>query len=281
MFFLNYNSPLLIFIAFGSCSIYYMIFYPNLYALSQELADKVALVTGASRGIGKACAAALAQRGASIVLNYVANKDAAEVAKAEFEALGSKVLIVQGDVSVEDEARALVAAAETEFGQVDILVNNAGVNRDKTVQRLTGDAWREVIDTNPSSCFYTTNAVLDGMRERSFGRIIQISSIIGQMGNIGQSNYAASKAGMIAFTKSTAKEVARFGITVNAVCPGFVETDMVAALPDEIKQSLLSNIPLGRFGTAEEVGETVAFLCGPSGGWYTGSQLTMNGGQYM
>ena len=249
--------------------------------MSQELADKVALVTGASRGIGKACAAALAQRGASIVLNYVANKDAAEVAKAEFEALGSKVLIVQGDVSVEDEARALVAAAETEFGQVDILVNNAGVNRDKTVQRLTGDAWREVIDTNLSSCFYTTNAVLDGMRERSFGRIIQISSIIGQMGNIGQSNYAASKAGMIAFTKSTAKEVARFGITVNAVCPGFVETDMVAALPDEIKQSLLSNIPLGRFGTAEEVGETVAFLCGPSGGWYTGSQLTMNGGQYM
>ena len=249
--------------------------------MSQELADKVALVTGASRGIGKACATALAQRGASIVLNYVANKDAAEVAKAEFEALGSKVLIVQGDVSVEDEARALVAAAETEFGQVDILVNNAGVNRDKTVQRLTGDAWREVIDTNLSSCFYTTNAVLDGMRERSFGRIIQISSIIGQMGNIGQSNYAASKAGMIAFTKSTAKEVARFGITVNAVCPGFVETDMVAALPDEIKQSLLSNIPLGRFGTAEEVGETVAFLCGPSGGWYTGSQLTMNGGQYM
>ena len=249
--------------------------------MSQELADKVALVTGASRGIGKACATALAQRGASIVLNYVANKDAAEVAKAEFEALGAKVLIVQGDVSVEDEARALVAAAETEFGQVDILVNNAGVNRDKTVQRLTGDAWREVIDTNLSSCFYTTNAVLDGMRERSFGRIIQISSIIGQMGNIGQSNYAASKAGMIAFTKSTAKEVARFGITVNAVCPGFVETDMVAALPDEIKQSLLSNIPLGRFGTAEEVGETVAFLCGPSGGWYTGSQLTMNGGQYM
>ena len=249
--------------------------------MSQELADKVALVTGASRGIGKACATALAQRGASIVLNYVANKDAAEVAKTEFETLGAKVLIVQGDVSVEDEARALVTAAETEFGQVDILVNNAGVNRDKTVQRLTGDAWREVIDTNLSSCFYTTNAVLDGMRERSFGRIIQISSIIGQMGNIGQSNYAASKAGMIAFTKSTAKEVARFGITVNAVCPGFVETDMVAALPDEIKQSLLSNIPLGRFGTAEEVGETVAFLCGPSGGWYTGSQLTMNGGQYM
>ncbi|MEE2875040.1 MAG: 3-oxoacyl-ACP reductase family protein [Chloroflexota bacterium] len=249
--------------------------------MSQELTGKVALVTGASRGIGKACAIALAQRGASIVLNYVANQDAAEATKTELESLGAKVLIVQGNVSIEDEARALVTAAETEFGQVDILVNNAGVNRDKTVQRLTGDAWREVIDTNLSSCFYTTNAVLDGMRERSFGRIIQISSIIGQMGNIGQSNYAASKAGMIAFTKSTAKEVARFGITVNAVCPGFVETDMVAALPDEIKQTLLSNIPLGRFGTAEEVGETVAFLCGPNGGWYTGSQLTMNGGQYM
>tara|TARA_B110000438_G_scaffold169540_1_gene162078 strand:- start:162 stop:911 length:750 start_codon:yes stop_codon:yes gene_type:complete len=249
--------------------------------MSEELAGKIALVTGASRGIGKACATALAQRGASIVLNYIANQDAAEEAKAEFESFGSKVLIVQGNVSIEEEARNLVMVAESEFGQVDILVNNAGINRDKTVQRLTGDAWREVIDTNLSSCFYTTNAVLDGMRERSFGRIIQISSIIGQMGNIGQSNYAASKAGMIAFTKSTAKEVARFGITVNAVCPGFVETDMVAALPDEIKQTLLSNIPLGRFGTAEEVGETVAFLCGPNGGWYTGSQLTMNGGQYM
>ena len=246
--------------------------------MSQELADKVALVTGASRGIGKACAAALAQRGASIVLNYVANKDAAEVAKAEFEALGSKVLIVQGDVSVEDEARALVAAAETEFGQVDILVNNAGVNRDKTVQRLTGDAWREVIDTNLSSCFYTTNAVLDGMRERSFGRIIQISSIIGQMGNIGQSNYAASKAGMIAFTKSTAKEVARFGITVNAVCPGFVETDMVAALPDEIKQSLLSNIPLGRFATVSDVATAVVFLSSNASSMITGSSLMVDGG---
>jgi acetoacetyl-CoA reductase len=249
--------------------------------MSEELTGKIALVTGASRGIGKACATALAQKGASIVLNYVANRDAAEETKTELETFGSKVLIVQGNVSIEEEARSLVTAAENEFGQVDILVNNAGINRDKTVQRLTGDAWREVIDTNLSSCFYTTNAVLDGMRERSFGRIIQISSIIGQMGNIGQSNYAASKAGMIAFTKSTAKEVARFGITVNAVCPGFVETDMVAALPDEIKQTLLSNIPLGRFGTAEEVGETVAFLCGPNGGWYTGSQLTMNGGQYM
>jgi acetoacetyl-CoA reductase len=249
--------------------------------MSEELTGKIALVTGASRGIGKACATALAQKGASIVLNYVANRDAAEETKTELETFGSKVLIVQGNVSIEEEARNLVTAAENEFGQVDILVNNAGINRDKTVQRLTGDAWREVIDTNLSSCFYTTNAVLDGMRERSFGRIIQISSIIGQMGNIGQSNYAASKAGMIAFTKSTAKEVARFGITVNAVCPGFVETDMVAALPDEIKQTLLSNIPLGRFGTAEEVGETVAFLCGPNGGWYTGSQLTMNGGQYM
>jgi acetoacetyl-CoA reductase len=249
--------------------------------MSEELTGKIALVTGASRGIGKACATALAQKGASIVLNYVANQDAAEETKTELETFGSKVLIVQGNVSIEEEARNLVTAAENEFGQVDILVNNAGINRDKTVQRLTGDAWREVIDTNLSSCFYTTNAVLDGMRERSFGRIIQISSIIGQMGNIGQSNYAASKAGMIAFTKSTAKEVARFGITVNAVCPGFVETDMVAALPDEIKQTLLSNIPLGRFGTAEEVGETVAFLCGPNGGWYTGSQLTMNGGQYM
>ena len=249
--------------------------------MSENLTGKVALITGASRGIGRACALSLAAEGATIVINYVSNQDAAESVKSEIESLGSQAVIVQGDVSNEEQARAVVAAAESEFGQVDILVNNAGVNRDKTVQRLTGDQWREVIDTNLSSCFYTTNAALDGMRERGYGRIIQISSIIGQMGNLGQSNYAASKAGMIAFTKSTAKEVARFGITVNAVCPGFVETDMVAALPEEIKENLLANIPLGRFGTAEEVGATVAFLCGPNGGWYTGSQMTMNGGQYM
>ena len=249
--------------------------------MSENLAGKIALVTGASRGIGRACAIALAKEGADIAINYVSNQNAALNVKSEIESLGRRGIVIQSDVSNEDEARAVVSATENDFGRLDILVNNAGVNRDKTVQRLTGDQWREVIDTNLSSCFYTTNAALDGMRERNFGRIIQISSIIGQMGNLGQSNYAASKAGMIAFTKSTAKEVAKFGITVNAVCPGFVETDMVLALPDEIKEDLLANIPLGRFGTAEEVGATVAFLCGPSGGWYTGSQMTMNGGQYM
>ncbi|MEC7789320.1 MAG: SDR family NAD(P)-dependent oxidoreductase, partial [Chloroflexota bacterium] len=164
--------------------------------MSENLTGKVALITGASRGIGRACALSLAAEGATIVINYVSNQDAAASVKSEIELLGSQAVIVQGDVSNEEQARAVVAAAESEFGQVDILVNNAGVNRDKTVQRLTGDQWREVIDTNLSSCFYTTNAALDGMRERGYGRIIQISSIIGQMGNLGQSNYAASKAGM-------------------------------------------------------------------------------------
>ena len=192
-----------------------------------------------------------------------------------------KTLVVQADVSNADDATRLIKAAEEAFGKVDILVNNAGINRDRTIQRMSAEEWQQVIDTDLSSVFYCTNAALEGMRERNYGRIVNMSSIIGQMGNIGQANYAAAKAGMIAFTKSAAKELARFNITVNAVCPGFIETDMVAALSDEIKETLIKQIPLGRFGTADEVADTVAFIVRPSGAWYTGAQFSMNGGQYM
>jgi NAD(P)-dependent dehydrogenase (short-subunit alcohol dehydrogenase family) len=167
-----------------------------------------------------------------------------------------------------------------EFGQVDILVNNAGVNRDRTLRRMSVDEWQEVINTDLNSAFYCTSAVTPHMIERTYGRIINMSSIIGQMGNVGQSNYAAAKAGLIAFTKSAAQELARYNITVNAMCPGFVETDMVIALTDEVKEALISRIPLGRFGKPEEVASFCRYLC-TEGDWITGQQFNPNGGMYM
>ena len=202
--------------------------------MAGPLEGQVAVVTGASRGIGRACAIELAKNGANIVVNYTSNAEAAESAKAAIEAEGVQALVVQADVSDPEQAAQLIATAEEQCGKVDILVNNAGVNRDRTVQRMSVEEWQEVINTDLNSMFYCTNAAVTGMRERGYGRIINMSSIIGQMGNLGQSNYAAAKAGMIAFTKSAAKELARFGITVNAVCPGFVATDMVEALDDNI-----------------------------------------------
>ena len=248
--------------------------------MAGPLDGQTAVVTGASRGIGRACAIELARAGANVVINYKTNEEAANSCKEAIEAEGVKALVVQADVSDAAQAKALIETAEKEFGQIDILVNNAGVNRDRTVQRMSTEEWDEVIQTDLSSMFYCTNAVIAGMRERNYGRILNMASIIGQMGNLGQANYAAAKAGMIAFTKSAAKELARFNITVNAICPGFIETDMVTSLNDEIRQNLISNIPLGRFGTAEEVATTVRFLC-TEGSFYTGSQLSRNGGQYM
>ena len=249
--------------------------------MAGALQGQVAVVTGGSRGIGRACAIALANEGADVVINYTSNEDAAKSAAAECEKAGVKTLIVKADVSNAAEAQALIKAAEDTFGKVDLLINNAGINRDKTIQRMSVEEWDTVVQTDLSSIFYLTNAALGGMRERNYGRIVNMSSIIGQMGNMGQANYAAAKAGMIAFTKTAAKELARFNITVNAVCPGFTETDMVGALSDEIKEALIKQIPLGRFGTAEEVADTVVFICKPSGAWYTGAQFSMNGGQYM
>ena len=248
--------------------------------MAGSLDGQVAVVTGASRGIGRACAIELARHGASVVVNYVANEEIAQSCAKEIEAAGARALVVQADVSSAEEAKKLIEAAEQEFDKVDILVNNAGVIRDRTVARMASEEWDEVISTDLSSMFYCTSAVVGGMRERNYGRIINMASLIGQMGNIGQANYAAAKAGMIGFTKSAARELARNNITVNAVCPGFIDTDMVASLTDEIRENLLSQIPLGRFGTAEEVAATVRFLC-TEGDFYTGSQLSFNGGQYM
>ena len=248
--------------------------------MAGALDGQVAVVTGGSRGIGRACALELARHGATIVINYNANADAANSCKAEIEAGGGRALTVQADVSNADDAKRLIDAAIAEFGKVDILVNNAGINRDRTIARMSTEEWDTVIATDLSSAFYTTAAVVPGMRERNYGRIINMSSIIGQMGNVGQANYSAAKAGLIAFTKTAAKELARNQITVNVVCPGFVETEMVGALSDEVKTAVLANIPLGRFGTAEEIAACVRFLC-IEGGFFTGSQISPNGGQYM
>ena len=248
--------------------------------MSGALEGQAAVVTGASRGIGRACALELARHGADVAVNYVAAAGAAESCAAEIEALGTRAFAVRADVSDAAQAQALIDAAAERFGKVDILVNNAGINRDRTLSRLTVEEWDEVIATNLSGMFHCTKAVVPGMRERNYGRIVNMSSVIGQMGNVGQANYAAAKAGMIGFTRTAALELARHNITVNAVCPGFVATDMVNALSGEIRDAIRARIPLGRFGEPEEIAALVRFLC-TEGGWFTGAQLSPNGGQHM
>ncbi len=246
----------------------------------QRLEGQVAVVTGASRGIGKACAEELAREGAAIVVNYFTNQEAAEKLVGEIVSAGGRAIAVRAGVAHPDDCKMLIEKTVETYGQIDILINNAGVNRDRTLKRLSVEEWQEVINTDLNSAFYCTSAAIPYMTERNYGRIIVMSSIIGQMGNVGQSNYAAAKAGLIAFAKSAAKELARNNITVNAMCPGFVETDMVTALSDEVKANLLKQVPLGRFGKPEEVANFVRFLC-TEGDWITGQQFNPNGGQYM
>jgi NAD(P)-dependent dehydrogenase (short-subunit alcohol dehydrogenase family) len=246
----------------------------------KRLEGQVAVVTGASRGIGRACAEELARCGAAVVVNYNQSPEPAEQLAKQINDGGGRAITYQAHVGNADEAKALIDKTIETYGQIDILVNNAGVNRDRTLKRLSVAEWDEVISTDLSSAFYCTSAAVPHMTERNYGRIIVMSSIIGQMGNVGQSNYAAAKAGLIAFAKSAAKELARNNITVNAMCPGFVETDMVIALSDEVKKNLLAQIPLGRFGRPEEVAAFVRFLC-TEGDWITGQQFNPNGGQYM
>jgi 3-oxoacyl-(acyl-carrier-protein) reductase len=246
----------------------------------KRLDGQVAIVTGASRGIGRACASELAEWGAAVVVNYFQSQESADELVKELTGKGCKAIAVRAGVGHPDDVQSLVDRTLEEFGQIDILVNNAGVNRDRTLRRMSVEEWNEVINTDLNSAFYCTSAVLPTMTERNYGRIINMSSIIGQMGNVGQANYAAAKAGLIAFTKSAAQELARFNITVNAMCPGFIETDMVIALTDEVKQALISRIPLGRFGKPEEVASFVRYLC-TEGDWITGQQLNPNGGMYM
>ena len=246
----------------------------------KRLDEQVAIVTGASRGIGRAVAKELAEHGAAVVVNYFQSQEPAEALVTELTGSGCKAIAVRANVGEPDDAQALAQRALDEFGRIDILVNNAGVNRDRSLRRMSTEEWQEVINTDLNSAFYCTSAVLPDMIERKYGRIINMSSIVGQMGNIGQANYAAAKAGLIALSKSAAQELARYNITVNAMCPGFIETDMVIALSDEVKEALISRIPLGRFGCPDEVAAFIRFLV-TEGDWITGQQFNPNGGMYM
>ena len=244
------------------------------------LRDRVALVTGSSRGIGRAIADELMRQGAHCLYNCVSSIDALQQLMFGREGRAGRSVAVQADVGDPQQCRRLLDRALEEFGRVDILVNNAGITRDRTLRKMSDEDWLQVINADLNSVFYCTRLALPHMIERGYGRVVNVSSIIGQTGNPGQANYAAAKAGMIGFTKSVAREVARHGITVNAVCPGFIDTDMLAAVPQEAKQKVLGQIPLGRFGKSDEVAAMVRFLVA-EGGWITGQQFNVNGGMYM
>jgi len=249
-------------------------------AVEKRLQGKVAVVTGSSRGIGKAIAKALAAEGAGMAVHYCRGREHADELAAEFERRGNRVGIFQADVSRPEECHRLLEQVAKQLGPVEILVNNAGINRDRSIRKMSAAEWDEVIGTNLNSVFHCTKAAMEPMIARGWGRIINIASIIGQTGAFGQANYAAAKAGVIAFTKSVAQELAKYGITVNAICPGFVDTDMMASMPQAAKDAVRSRIPLGRFGEADEVARLVRFLC-CEGDWITGAQLNINGGQFM
>lgn len=246
-----------------------------------DLSGKVALITGGSRGIGRAIALALAEGGADILLNYSRSDKQADEVKREIEKLGRKCVTVRADVSKFEQAQNLGKAVTNHFGKLDILINNAGVNRDRTLRRMTPEQWNEVIQTNLSSMFNCTKAVIETMIAQDGGVIVSVSSVIGEMGNIGQANYAATKAGIIGFTKTMAKELAANNIRVNAIAPGFIETDMLGTVPQDIRKQILTQIPLGRFGTPEEIALAVLYLCSPAASWITGITLRINGGNYI
>ncbi len=246
-----------------------------------DLTGKVALVTGASRGIGRATAMELAAQGASVVVNYRAGAEAAAAVVAEIEAAAGRAVAVQADVSDGADVERLVKATTDAFSSLDILVNNAGITRDNLLLRMKDDEWDAVLSTNLRGAYLLTKAALRPMMRARWGRIITITSVVGLMGNAGQANYAAAKAGVIGFTKSVAREMASRGITANAVAPGFVETDMVAALNDATRQSILGAIPLGRWGQTRDIAQLVAFLASEAAGYITGQTIAVDGGMTM
>jgi len=246
----------------------------------RPLEGKVALVTGSSRGIGRAIALELATAGARVGLNNHNGETHIRTLIAEIEAAGGECLHVRSDVSVSQTAREMVQRVVGRWGRLDILVNNAGITRDHSLRKLTDDEWHDVIGTNLNSVFYCTQAAIPVMIQQGFGRIVSISSVIAQTGNFGQANYAAAKAGIIAFTKSAALELAKHNITVNVIAPGFTDTDMLAPIPEGVRDQIKTKIPLGRFGRPEEVARVARFLV-TEGDYITGQQLNVNGGLYM
>lgn len=237
---------------------------------------RVALVTGGSRGIGAAISKALKDAGYSVAANYAGNDEAAAAFKAETE-----IPVYKWSVADYEACAAGIAQVEADLGPVDVLVNNAGITRDGMFHKMTPEQWKEVIDTNLSGLFNMTHPIWPGMRSRGFGRVINISSINGQKGQMGQANYSAAKAGDIGFTRALAQEGAFKNVTVNAICPGYIGTDMVMAVPEKVREAIVSQIPVGRLGTPEEIARCVAFLASDDAGFITGSTISANGGQFF
>jgi acetoacetyl-CoA reductase len=241
---------------------------------------RVALVTGGTGGIGTSIVKRLALMGHKVATNY-RDEAKAHAWQAQMKTAGVDVALARGDVSSPEDAEAMIREVERQLGPVDILVNNAGITRDTTFHKMSSQQWNDVICTNLNSVFNVTRPVIEGMRERKWGRIIQISSINGQKGQYGQANYAAAKAGMHGFTISLAQENAKFGITVNTVSPGYIATDMVMAVPEEVRAKIVAQIPTGRLGNPEEIAYAVGFFIPDEAAWITGANLSANGGQYM
>jgi len=246
-----------------------------------KLKGRTALVTGGSRGIGRAIALALAEEGADVAINYVSSEPAAKEVAEHIRKIGRHSILAQADVGDYPDTFRMAQNVLKEFGHLDILVNNAGISSDKTFVKMDHASWRKVLAINLDGVFNCTKVFVDQMLRQNYGRVVNITSVIGQIGNFGQANYAASKAGVAAFTKSLAKELAGKGVTVNAVAPGFIETEMIEGIPDKVKNRLLDQIPLKRFGSAEEVARAVCYIVSSDGDYITGAELSINGGLLM
>jgi acetoacetyl-CoA reductase len=247
---------------------------------SKSLAGKVAFITGASRGIGRAIALELAKRGATVAINCRSNILRADEVREEIAHTGGVSEIFQGDISEHKDARRVVQDVLATYERIDILVNNAGITRDRSIRKMTDDDWIEVIDTNLNGAFYCTSAALPSMIDRNYGRIVNVASFVGQAGNFGQANYAASKGGLIAFTKVLALELAKFNITANVIAPGFTSTEMTDKIPPDRLEQIREKVPLHRLALPEEIARAAAFLiC--DGDYITGQQININGGVYM
>ena len=245
----------------------------------EKFSGKIAVVTGGSRGIGAAIAKGLGQEGATVVINYNHSREEAETVVNEIKAMGSLAVALQADISDAEATRVFIEKALADFGKIDILVNNAGITRDKTFKKMSFEEWHKVIDTNLSSVFNTCKIALPSMLEQKYGRIINISSVIGQAGGFGQTNYAAAKAGLVGFSKSLALETAKGGVTVNCICPGYIATEMVKAMPEHVREAIIAMVPMKKLGEPDEVAKGVVFICESE--YMTGQCLNLNGGLYM
>ncbi|NJN16331.1 MAG: 3-oxoacyl-ACP reductase FabG [Oscillochloris sp.] len=241
---------------------------------------RVAIVTGAARGIGRSIALMLASEGAKVVINYQSSEAAAREVADQIAEMGGESMLIQANVSDSEAARGMVKKVLDQWGRLDVLVNNAGITRDKSLRKLTDDDWLSVVNNNLNSVYYCTTAAMPTMIEQKFGRIINISSYVGQAGNFGQANYGASKGGIIAFTKTAALELAKYNITVNSLAPGFTLTDMLSKVPDNVQDQIKARIPMGRFAMPDEIAKAVLFLA-TDADYITGQQINVNGGVYM